>query len=94
MPIGPDTDRQGSDRPERSGIVAATTPEQISAFQAAATRGALKLAVLGIPHSRPKQVQDSAHYVLGLEPGTHKGRGANKALLDLMNTHMSENYDL
>ena len=94
MPIGPDTDRQGSDRPERSSIVSANTPEQISGMQAAATRSALKLAALGIQHSRPKMVQDTAHRVLGLEPGTHKGRGANKALLDLMNTHMSENYDL
>lgn len=79
-------------RSTEGGGFQANTPAGIEAYRAATTRSALKIHVGGLKHSRINLVQRAAHQVLGLEPGTHKGRGANQALLDLMNTHMNEKY--
>ena len=77
--------------PERGGF-SVTTPAGIEAFRALQTRSALKMHVAGLQHSRIKMVRSAAHQVLGLPEGTHRGRGANQALLDLMNVHIDTKY--
>jgi hypothetical protein len=74
------------------GGFSANTPAGIERFRAITARSALRLHAAGLRSKHTPAAQRAAHDILGLEPGTHKGRGANQALLDQLNTHLAEKY--